>query len=468
MAVDTVVKNGKIFTAEGQYPEGVVIAIDKGKIVAITSENYCPKSNKVIDAKGNCILPGFVDPHVHMAYPAYVPRETNTLHESQAFAAGGVTTITYYMMVPKDNLKACQEYVSHWEKSGYVDLAISPTLISLQGIEEIEALANYGTNGFKLMMPYKGLEAIPGLGGDVTDGVMFQAMEQVARLVKKGYNIHLRIHCETAEIYWVQKEKWIKEGKTPRSYNEVRPRFIEQEAMHRSIFYANLLGCPLYVVHMTIKEGVDIIAEAQAKGIDVVGETCPQYLILNEDNADILKSKVNPPIRTKEDNERLWKGLRDGILTFMGTDHAPCIRGACPSCKVEPAKPPVWDVKCMGMSGAEWWMPIMLSEGVNKGRLSLEKVIALCSTNTAKKYGLYPKKGAIAVGSDADLVIADLNKEVKVPEKPVYSYTDYCAYAGFTFKGWPTLTMLRGTVIFEDGKIVGKAGYGRYCPAKVK
>ncbi len=467
MGVDKVIKNGKVVTAEGQYPDGIAIAIHKGKIVAIAPEEYCPEGDKVIDARGKYIFPGFVDPHVHMAYPAYVPLETNTVRESQAFAAGGVTTLLHTVMVPKGFLKACKEYVTHYEQYGYVDLGLTVALLGTEGAAEIADLADYGVAGFKLLMPYRGTEMIPGFGEEINDGILYLVFEEISRLVRGGYDIHARIHCENIEVYFAIRDRYIKEGKAPRSYNEVRPKFIEIEAIHRAIFFAELTGCPLYIVHNTLKEGVEIIAEAKGRGCDVTGETCPQYLVLNEDNADIIKSKVNPPLRTAEDNKALWKGIREGVITCIGTDHAPCIRGGCPSLKVEPSIPPVWNVKCMGMSGAEWFMPVMLSEGVNKGSISLEKMVEVCATNPAKKYGLFPKKGTIAAGSDADLVIADLNKEVTVPDRPVFSYTDYCPYAGFTFKGWPILTMVRGNIVFEDGKITGEP-IGKYNPSIVK
>lgn len=468
MSTDIVIKNGKIFTDEGQYPEGVAIGVKEGKIVAVTLEKYCPKGDRVIDAKGNYIFPGFVDPHVHMASPTYLPLETNTVHESQAFAAGGVTTILNGVFASSGFLEGCQKYVALYEQYGYVDLGLTAGLFGTEGVAAIRDLADYGVAGMKLLMPYKGVEMIPGFGEDMNDGIIYLTFREIARLVKEGYNIHCRVHCENIEVFFAIKDEYIKEGRTPRSYNEVRPGFLEIESMHRAIFFAELTSCPLYIVHNSLKEGVEIIAKARGRGVDVTGETCPQYLVLNEDNVDIIKSKVNPPLRTAEDNAALWKGIRDGVITCIGTDHAPCIRGGCPSLKLQPDKPPVWDVRWMGISGAEWFMPIMLSEGVNKKRICVEKMVEVCATNPAKKYGLFPKKGTIAVGSDADLVIADLNKEVTVPERPVFSYTDYCAYAGLTFKGWPILTMVRGTVVFEDGKIVGKAGYGKYCPAKVK
>jgi dihydropyrimidinase/allantoinase len=224
------------------------------------------------------------------------------------------------------------------------------------------------------------------------------------------------------------------------------------------IFYANVTGCPLYIVHMTIKEGVDIVARAKTEGTNVIAETCPQYLVLNENNVDMLQSKVNPPIRTKEDNEALWAAIGDGAINHVATDHAPVPKKF---------KTDFWTAK-MGMAGAETWLPIMLSEGVNKGRITLERLVEVCCTNPAKQYGLFPEKGIIAVGSDADLVIVDLDKELTVGDKPVFSLTEYNPYAGFRFKGWPVFTMLRGAVIMEKGKVIGKEGYGKYCRAKIK
>jgi dihydroorotase-like cyclic amidohydrolase len=232
----------------------------------------------------------------------------------------------------------------------------------------------------------------------------------------------------------------------------VRTRVCEQESMQKCLYLAKITGCPIYVVHMTIKEGLSLLAEAKAQGVDVMTETCVQYLTQNTDTVDPILSKVNPPIREPEDNEKLWEALRDGDIDVVATDHAPVPKSM---------KQNFWDAT-VGMPGLETFLPLMLSEGVNKKRISLEKLVDSCCYKPAKKFGLTPRKGLLDVGSDADLVLIDLKKEMKAPENPIYSNSDFSTVAGKKIKGWPIMTMLRGKIVAKDQKITGESGYGRY------
>lgn len=455
MVVDIVVKNCKIVGPNNIVAAG--IAISKGRVVAITRDEDLPEANKVIDAEGKYVLPGLVDTHAHLSYPPEIDLATHLRAETQACAYGGITTTSNMIDIPGNLVEETKKYIDAFNKTSYVDGGLTTMMVTERDIGQCRELIELGIIGFKLLVPYKGEEAQPGIPS-VDDGFIYLAMEEIAKQVKEGYKVHCRVHCENVEPFFRFKARARKQGIMPRSYNEIRPRFLEQEAMHRMIFFANVTGCPLYIVHMTIKDGIGIIAKARAEGITVIAETCPQYLVLNEDNVDMLQSKVNPPIRTKEDNEALWAAIKDGVINHVATDHAPVPKKF---------KTDFWTAK-MGMAGAETWLPIMLSEGVNKGRITLERLVEVCCTNPAKQYGLFPEKGIIAVGSDADLVLIDLNKEATVSEKPVFSLTEYNPYAGFKFKGWPTLTMLRGAVIATNGTVIGKEGYGKYHPAKIK
>jgi dihydroorotase-like cyclic amidohydrolase len=205
---------------------------------------------------------------------------------------------------------------------------------------------------------------------------------------------------------------------------------------------------------MTIKEGVALINQARAGGIDVVAETCVQYLTLNTDNTDRILSKINPPIREAGDNRQLWEAINDGTIQVVATDHAPVPKAL---------KTSFWDAT-VGIPCAEMFLPVMLSEGVNKGRISLEKLVEVCCYRPARQFGLTPRKGTISIGADADLVLVDLDKEAVAPQEPVYSDTDYSVFAGWKIKGWPVLTMIRGSIVARDGKVIGKSGFGKYIP----
>ena len=403
------------------------------------------------------MIPGLVDAHMHLLYPSSVEHTMNLQHETRASAAGGVTTLIHLIMDPGSLTQACQEFVALYEQNGYVDLALTAAIFSDDQINEMPALVDFGLPAVKLLIPYRGEESLEGMPG-IDDGLVYLTFKRVADLKKQGYRVFCRVHCENIEVFLKMKRQFVAREEEPNSWNEARPGFIEAEAMHRCIYLADALGCPLYVAHMTIKEGVDIIARARGEGKDVLAETCPQYLVLNTGNTDKLLSKVNPPIRADRDNDKLWEGIRNGVISVVATDHAPCCRED---------KQEFWTAH-VGMAGVQTWLPIMLSEGVNKGKITLGKLVEVCCYNPAQIYGLAPQKGVIEVGADADLVIVDLDKEARVTHTDIHSLTDYSNYEGWMLKGWPVLSMVRGNILMEDGEIVGRAGTGRYMPARVK
>ena len=451
MTVNTVVKNCFIVSPTGVLRAG--LAIDRGKIVAIARDQELPSAEKIIDGKGNFVIPGLVDAHMHLEWPPGVDPIKNIRAETQACASSGVTTIIH-LLAPSDNtLDKAKEFVGTYEKNAFVDLALSARIYTREDIRQIQPLADYGFHGFKLLLPYKGPEAVwKGRVGGIDDGIIFLTLEEVARLYKQGYEVFTRVHCENIEIFFKLKEKYLELGKEPSSWNEARPRYCEEEAMRRCIYLASVTGCPLYIVHTTIKEGVDLIAKAKGEGINVTAETCVQYLTLNTSNTDKVLCKVNPPVRDKEDNEKLWKGIREGTISVVATDHAPVPKEL---------KNNLWDA-IPGVPGVETFLPLMLSEGVNKKRISLEKMVEVCCYNPAKTFGLVPRKGLISVGSDADLVIIDLNRDLSVDEGSLYSASKSSPFAGWKLRGWPTWVMLRGKVVSEERKVIADSGLGKY------
>ena len=455
MTVNTVIKNCSIVNPTGVLRAG--LAIDGGRIVAIARDQDLPSGETTIDGRGNYVIPGLVDAHMHLEWPPGVDPLKNIRAETKACASSGVTTIIH-LLAPSDNtLNKAKEFVEIYEKNAFVDLALSARIYTREDIKQIQQLADYGIHGFKLLLPYKGPEAVwKGRVGGIDDGIIFLTLEEVARLSKQGYDVFTRVHCENIEIFFKLKEKYQELGKEPSSWNEVRPRYCEEEAMRKCIYLASVTGCPLYIVHTTIKEGVELIARAKGEGINVTAETCVQYLTLNTSNTDKVLCKVNPPVRDKEDNEKLWKGIREGTISVVATDHAPVPKEL---------KNNLWDA-IPGVPGAETFLPLMLSEGVNKKRISLEKMVEVCCYNPAKTFGLVPRKGLISVGSDADLVIIDLNREAEVNEASLYSASQFSPFAGWRLKGWPTLVMLRGKVVSGDRKITVDSGSGKYITSQ--
>jgi len=455
MPVDTVINNCKIARHDGILDAG--LAVDKGRIVAIAKDAELPSADTIIDGRGNYIIPGVVDAHVHLQYPPGVDPESNIKRETQACAAAGCTTIIHLLAPADDILEKAGEFVGFYEKNGFVDLALSARIYTRDNIKQIRSLYEYGIISVKLLLPYKGSEAVwQGRVGGIDDGIVYLTFKEVGRLAKQGCKAFVRVHCENAEIFFKIKAEYVDKGAEPSSWNEVRPRVCEEESMRKCLYLAGAAGCPIYVVHMTIKEGVALINQARAEGINVIAETCVQYLTLNTDNTDRILSKINPPIREAEDNRKLWEAINDGAIRVVATDHAPVPKAL---------KTNFWDAT-VGIPCAEMFLPIMLSEGVNKGRITLEKLVEVCCYRPARQFGLAPRKGTITIGADADLVLIDLDKEAVAPQKPDYSNTDYSVFAGWKIKGWPTLTMIRGSIVAKDGKVIGKSGFGKYIPGR--
>jgi dihydroorotase (multifunctional complex type) len=455
MPVDTAITNCKLVRHDEIVNAG--LAIDNGKVVAIAKDAALPAADNTIDAKDNYVIPGVVDAHVHLEYPPGVDPQSNIENETRACAAAGCTTIIHLLAPADDILSKAREFVGFYEAHGFVDLALSARIYSRDNISQIKHLHDYGIMNVKLLLPYKGSEAVwKGRVGGIDDGIVYLTFKEVGRLAQEGGKTFVRVHCENAEIFFKMKEEFQDKGIEPSSWNEVRPRVCEAEAMRKCLYLAAVTACPIYIVHMTIKEGVGLIDQARAKGVNVVAETCVQYLTLNTANVDRVLSKINPPLREPDDNRALWKALKAGSINVVATDHAPVPRSL---------KTQFWDAT-VGIPGAEMFLPVMLSEGVNKGRISLEKVVEVCCYNPARQFGLAPRKGTLSIGSDADLVIVDLNREAEAPQKPLYSNADFCLFGGRKLKGWPILTMLRGRTIAQNGKIVVKDGNGRYIPAR--
>lgn len=455
MEVETVIRNCSIVRQDGILKAG--LAIDKGKVVAIAQDVALPGAREEIDADGKYVLPGVVDAHFHLEYPPGVDPVANISNETKECAAAGCTTIIHLLAPADDIEKRAREFVELYEKNGFVDLALSARIYTMENIAQIESLYDYGMKSVKLLLPYKGSEAVwKGRVGGIDDGIIYFTFQEVGRLVKENCNVFVRVHCENVEIFLKNKEKFLEKKIEPTSWNEVRPRICEEESMAKCLYLAGRTGCPIYIVHMTIKEGIILLKKARGEGIDVTGETCVQYLTANTNNIDKILSKINPPIRSAQDNEELWAAVNDGTIDVVATDHAPVPKEL---------KRNFWDAT-VGIPGAGTFLPLMLSEGVNKGRITLEKLVDVCCFAPAKKFGLTPKKGMISVGSDADLVLIDLKKEAVVPKRPVFSGSDFSPFAGLKIKGWPILTMLRGNIVAKDGNVTGKSGYGRFQAGK--
>jgi dihydroorotase-like cyclic amidohydrolase len=351
--------------------------------------------------------------------------------------------------------------IEAWNKSAVVDGVLHHQTTVTKQIAGVPELPDLGVVTIGEIGGYKGPAADDVGVGYMDDGMMCEIMEMVAEWGPPG---RVWFHCENIDIITFLKEKIIKEDrKDSAAWTASRPAWTEAEKMKCYIEIAKGTKCPIGIVHIAIGDGPGIIASAKAEGVDVVGETCPQYLTFTKDTFKDWPpfANMNPPLREKEDNEKLWEGIQKGWIETVGSDHGPWTKDQKGD-NIMTARPGVGDV-------LSTWMPVMLSEGVNKGRITLEKMVEVCCYNPAKYLGILPQKGLISVGSDADIVIVDLNKKQVPNAKELHSASGYNVYEflDWELKGWPILTMVRGNVVMEDGKVIGKKGSGVYIKRKL-
>ncbi|MEW6663857.1 MAG: dihydroorotase family protein [Thermodesulfobacteriota bacterium] len=448
--MDVVLKNCKVVKPTGIYETG--IGIENERIVMLAPDSRLPESDEVIDAGGRYVLPGLVDSHMHFPWPPADDFANRIESETKACLYGGCTTAVHMLRGSPDISEETASFINLFEQNAFVDAGLNAMILSREHVEQIRRLAESGMRSFKFYLPYRvGTRAVKGLP-QLDDGILYLGFQEIGRLSRTGHKVHARVHCENPEIHSRIREMYRGRGHEPGSWHEVRPSICETESMVKTIHLARATDCPVTIIHMSTKESVDLLADLKGNHPQISGETCPQYLVLNVKNTDRNLGKVNPPIREEADNRRLWEALDLGILDIVGTDHWPVHSDK---------KQDFWRGE-VGLSTVECWLAVLLSEGVNKGRISIKRLVEMCCYNPARIFGLAPRKGMIEVGADADLVLVDLGEERVVGDRPVYSDSDYNIFSGWRLKGWPVLTMLRGKVVMRNGKIICGPGRGRY------
>lgn len=456
MKSELLIQGGTVVTPARTMSADVAVA--DGKIVAVGTD--LGSADRIIDASGLHVLPGIVDPHAHLGYMDTLEAVET---ETRAAACGGVTCLGVYILALKDGLlKQYDRMKSDFEQKSFVDGFWHLMVIDAITTQEIALCPEkIGLTSFKFNMGYKGPHAdLIGITA-TDDGATFRGFRMIHEL---GENALAACHTENIDIHLMLRDELIAQGRKDYAvWNDSRPPFVEAECMRRAIYLAKQADCRLYIPHITIAEGVDILAEAQRDQSKVIGETCPQYLTHNnEEPPEIFHQHpacacVNPPLRDRQANERLWEGLRDGQISCVGSDLAPAT--------LEMKGDDIWNAP-MGLgNNSELILPVMLSEGVHKGRIDLQKVTEVCAYNPARIFGVGHRKGDIEPGLDADLVLVDLEAEKSVSPDALHSMCDWTIYDGWTLKGWPTHTILRGEVIVEDGEPRSRtAGQGQYLP----
>lgn len=448
------IKNGTIVTASDMY-KGDIYAEDG--IIKEIGSNIQRMADEVIDADGKYVIPGGVDVHTHLNLDVGFARANDDFYTGTVAAAcGGTTSIVDHMgFGPKgcDLKHQVDVYHGYADGNAVIDYSFHGVIqhVNEDILKEMEVIAQEeGISSFKIYMTYD---------YKVNDVEAFKVLERLKEL--GGITT---VHPENHEMVNYFREKFVSEGKTSPIYHALsRPERCESEAINRMIDLAYMAGnAPLYIVHLTNKEGLKHIKRAQRLGQKVFAETCIQYLLLDigrykEPNNAGLKYIMSPPLRDKRNQGALWQGIRDGSIQVVATDHCPF------SFNKDKQRGKDDFTKCPnGAPGIEERIPLMFSEGVIKRRISINKFVEVCSTNPAKIFGLYPKKGAIQVGSDADIVIIDPDKEVKLSKNMLHENVDYTAYEGFELKGYPIYTIARGEIIVKDNEFVGKKGYGKF------
>jgi len=453
--IDTLITNGQVVIPNVGIVEGN-LGIRGGKIAAILSKDQVLPADKEIDVEGKYVLPGIIDPHSHPGYPGgSFFQDFGT--ETTSAAVGGVTTnVVFYRQygVAPSPYEDFWDVMAEAEKRSHVDFGVHLMISTHTQVApgQYEKYANdYGVTSFKYSMAYKGAEGKAlGITNDVDDAFLYDSFKKLAKI--PGGTI--TVHCENMEILSMLSKPLKEQGREDlAAWSDGRPDFTEAESIRRILYLAEITRCPAYIVHVSTKAGLqEILRHRERGGSPIYAETCIHYLTHTKNSSAGVLAKVNPPLREQEDIDFLWESLARGDIDTVGTDHCLLKRSQ---------KKDIWSA-VPGFPGVAMLLPVLLSEGVNKGRMTLEKVAEAASYNTAKIFGLYPRKGTIQVGSDADLAVVDLDLEKKVTPELLQSASDFSIYEGRNIKGWPVMTVLRGEIIMKDGKVVGREGYGKY------
>ncbi len=444
MTVDLVVKDCRVVYPQVEVDASIVI--DEGKIVALTKLPP-PASDRVIDAGSRFVLPGMIDMHVHLRDPGFPERE-DFESGTRAAAAGGVTTVVDMPnTVPATvTVGALKQKIEIADRKSLVDFAFIGGAGELTP-EALISLAEAGVVGYKsfLIARFRELAASD-----------WQLMRNFETIAKTG--LPCLVHAENGDIVQKGIEEARALGRTdPIAHCEFRPPIAEAEATMRTIMLAEPSGVHLHVCHISAKEAVDIVEWAQMRGQTVSGETSPNYLLLTEDAMRERGpyAKVDPPLRTKEDQERLWEAINSGVIDILASDHAPYTKE-----EKERGWEDIFDAPSGGVV-VETSLPLMLNE-VDEGRITLNRLTEIFSTNPAILTGLYPKKGSITVGADADLVIVDMDKEFTIRGEDLHTIQKMTAFEGMRGRGAPVMTILRGEVVMEEGDVLGDPGRGEF------
>jgi dihydropyrimidinase len=448
----TLIRNGRVVTAVDDYRADVLV---EGEVVSTIGARLDVEADRVIDATGKLVIPGGIDPHTHMELPFGGTQASDDFRTGTIAAAfGGTTTIIDFAVQYKG--EALRQGLDNWhakaEGKAAIDYGFHLIVTDLEDerVPELYKAMDEGISSFKLFMAYPGVFL-------ADDATIFRAMSAAG---SRGGLICM--HAENGIVINEIIKRALAEGRTAPKYHALtRPTVAEAEGVHRAIRIAEMAESPVYIVHLSCADALNQVREARDRGLPAFAETCPQYLFLSIDDYgegfEGAKYVMTPPLREKWNQQELWKGLKTDDLQVISTDH-------CPFCMKEQKELGKDDFSKIpnGAPGVENRMALIYNGGVVEQRISLNRFVELTSTAAAKMFGLFPRKGTIAIGSDADIVIFDPDKEQTFSVKTQHMNADYSAYEGKTVKGVVDVVLSRGRVVVENGEFTGKAGAGQF------
>ncbi len=454
LTFDTIIRNGTIVTASDTYVADIGVASEK--ISAIAAQLPAENAGRVLDASNLLVFPGGIDVHTHLDMPFGGTTSADDFQTGTTAAAfGGTTTLIDFAIQYKGQTlrHAFDTWMQKAQGKAVADYAFHCIITDLGSaqLEEMSQLIREGVTSFKLFMAYPGVFMLD-------DASIFRAMSQAAD--HAGF---ICMHAENGGAIDVIVQKALAEGKRAPKYHALtRPTTAEAEATSRAIALAEMAGCPVYIVHLSCNDALEKVREARDRGLPVFAETCPQYLYLSLENMDApgfeaAKYVFTPPLREKWHQEKLWHGLTHDHLQVVSTDHCPfCFKEQKELGKDDFTKIP------NGGPGVEHRLSLIYTGGVHGKRFSANRFVELVSTTPAKLFGLYPRKGTIAVGSDADIVLFDPNAEHTISAKTHHMRVDYSMFEGIKVKGLPKTVLSRGRTIIDNNQFTGRPGAGQF------
>jgi dihydropyrimidinase len=453
LQLDLVLRNGQVVTADAVVRAEVGIA--GGRIAAVAAPGLLPKAVQELDAAGRLVMPGGVDAHTHIHWP-YLDQTTRDDFTSAtaAGAFGGTTTVIDYAVqkdAPVDDCIARRR--AQADGHAIVDYSLTCTLTdpAEENVRSIGRLVKAGFTAFKVYLIYKKR------GIMVDDWMLYRVLEET-----RDHGAILGVHAENGPIGEGRMTQFVTEGrKSPWDFREAKSSFLEAEAIQRAIFLAETLGAPLYIRHISTAEGIELLRAASGRRARIFGETCPHYFTLTDEvyrRPDGHRYICSPPIKSARDRDAVHAALLDGSMHVVGGDH-----GAFAEDQKDERRES-FDRVPNGLPGIETRLPLTFTRGVVEGGMPLTRFVELVSTNPAKLFGLYPRKGAIAVGSDADVIVVDPAKERTVTPERMHLPIGWNPYTGLVLRGFPDVVLSRGDVVIDGDRCLAKPGRGLYVP----